>query len=218
METDCGRYILYHERLFYHNVVSRVFGYYSLQIEFPQIHFLQGNKITSKYILNHDIKSELTFLPFAENSIDLIICPHILEFTNNYHHLLQECYRILIPNGKIIFTCFNNGSIFKPILKSYTIFKNTNFINLDILKAQLNTLNFNIEEGKFLCYVPPFNNKKVLAKLSFMDKIGDRWIPTMASIFTLIATKELVIHNLIQSNLNMNKLKKTIRLGATTTC
>lgn len=215
--TDCGRYILRHEKLFYHNVVARVFGYYSLQIEFPQINFLQGNKISNHYVLNKHIKSELTFLPFADNSIDLIICPHVLEFTPNYHYLLQECYRVLIPNGKIIFTCFNNSSIFKAMLKSQKPFKNSSFINLNIIKSQLNTLNFDIEGGKFFCYVPPINNKKILSTLSCMEKLGDRWIPTLANVFAIVATKKLVTHTLIKSKISISEIKLANELSATCT-
>ncbi len=205
--SPIGRYTLHYERVFYHNIIPRVFGYYSLQIGLPEINFLQGSKISNHYVLDHDIKASLSFLPFANNSIDLIVCPHILEFTPNYHHLLQECYRVLIPNGKIIITSFNKNSFFQIFLRRENAIKNTNFISLNTLKQQLNTLNFFIEGGKFFGFRPPINNAKILAKLSFMDKIGDRWLPTFANSYAIIASKELITPTIIRSKPQLSDLK-----------
>lgn len=213
--SPIGRYILHYERVFYHNIVPRVFGYYSLQIGLPKINFLQGNKIPNHYILDHDIKASTTFLPFANNSIDLIVCPHILEFTPNYHHLLQECYRILIPNGKIIITSFNKNSFFQRFLRKEQAIKHANFISLNTLKQQLNTLNFFIEGGKFFGFRPPINNAKILSKLSFMDKIGDRWLPTLANNYAIIASKELVTPTIIKSKLQFRELQISPQLRST---
>lgn len=197
-------------------MVQRIFGYYALQLEFDQINFLQGNKISNRYIVNHKIKTRLNFLPFAENSIDLIICPHILEFTPNYHHVLQECYRVLIPNGRIIFTCFNSNSLLALMLHRKLFFKQAKFISLNILKEQLKTLNFEIDGGKFLSYTPPCRDSKLLSKLTIVDKIGARWLPAMANVFAITATKQLLSHNLlINPKLNIPDISITTQLGTT---
>ena len=130
--TPYGQYILHHEEVFYHNILKHVFGYYALQLNLPQINFLAKNKIPNQYTINKDIKSNNYFLPFNNNSLDLIICPHILELTPNYYYLLQECYRVLIPNGKIVFTCFNDQSLFKILFKYKYNFNYINFINTSI--------------------------------------------------------------------------------------
>ena len=210
-----GRYILRYERLFFHNSVVRVFGYHALQFNLPNINFMQGNKIPHHFVLNHDIKSEFEFLPFANNCIDLIVLPHILEFANNYHYILQECYRVLIPNGKIIITAFSNKSPFKYFLKRSPIFKNAKFISLEILKAQLQALNFHIDGGRFFAYVPPMGNHDMIARLSFMDKIGNRWLPTFSNAFAITATKELYNMHLIhkKATLKLEDSKLSPQLG-----
>ncbi|MCE2706199.1 MAG: class I SAM-dependent methyltransferase [Proteobacteria bacterium] len=205
LSSPLGHYMLHHERIFYHNIVQRVFGYYALQIGLPQINFLQTSKISSSYTLSHNIKTKLESLPIKTNSIDLIICPHVLEFMPNYDHLLQECYRILIPNGKLIITSFNKYSLlnaFKP-----EALKLANLISLNTLKQQLNTLNFHIEGGKFLSYRLPLNNQQVLSRLSFMDNIGDRWLPTFANNYAISASKQLASPILIQAKPQRKELK-----------
>ncbi|MBP9742820.1 MAG: class I SAM-dependent methyltransferase [Burkholderiales bacterium] len=189
LHTPNGRYILANERVFYHNFVHNVFGYYALQIGFPQINLLQNNKIQQRYILGYDIKCDLHFLPFSSNSVDLIICPHILEFSDNYPRLLEEFYRILIPDGKLIITCFSNN-LFSHIIKKPEELAAGNFIKLNTLKQQLNSLNFRIAGGKFFCYRPLLSNRNIFSKLGWLEKVGDRWFPTSANIFGLTAIKD----------------------------
>lgn len=197
LNTPLGRNILATEEVFYHNSVQNIFGYYSLQIGLPQINFLSENKISSKYILYNDIKCDLRFLPFDTNSIDLIICPHTLELTDDYHLFLQECYRVLMPKGKIIISNFNTKSLFSLFGKNNELLKRMNHISVNKLQQQLSTLNFNICGGKFFNYLPPFNNDSYLSHFEFFNKIGDRWFPTFANCYALVASKELVTPTIV---------------------
>lgn len=205
LNTSFGRNILSTEEAFYHNNVQNIFGYYALQIGLTKIDFLSKNKISAKYILETDLKCDLRFLPFDTNSIDLIICPHTLEFIDDYHLFLQECYRVLIPNGKIIINNFNPKSQFGLFgQKNNDFFKQANFINVNKLQQQLYTLNFNICGGKFFNYLPPFSNDNHLSYLEFLNKIGDRWFPTFANCYALVASKELVTPTLIGAKRQFN--------------
>ena len=46
-------------------------------------------------------------LPFATHSIDLVVMPHILEFTEDPHQVLREVERVLVPEGHVVITGFN---------------------------------------------------------------------------------------------------------------
>ena len=199
LHTPLGRDILRTERIFFHQNVGTLFGNYSLQIGLNQINFLHGNKIPNHYTLDVDLISDLRFLPIASNSIDLIVCPHVLEFTNNYHYILQEFSRILTPQGKLIITCFNRYSWFGLLKGRIPLIKKANLISLDKLSSQLQTLNLRIEGGKFFSYCPPFAKAKTLKKYNWLNKIGDRWLPTFANCFTIIASKEVITPTLIKA-------------------
>ena len=187
-----GQYTLENETVFYHNTVPSIFGYYALQIGLPKINLLETSRINARYVVGYDVKSDLHFLPFGNNSVDLIICPHTLELIDNYDHFLQECYRILIPHGKIVITCFNPKSLFGLLGNKDELLKQANFISLGKLKQQLTDLDFQIHGGKFLGYRPPLHDANSLTKLAWMDKVGDRWLPTFANGYGLIASKEMV--------------------------
>ncbi len=216
--TPLGRHVLRSERNFYRNTVDNLFGYYSLQIGLPQINFLLGNQIPNHYVLGSDINCDLRFLPIASNSIDLIICPHTLEFTHNYHHLLQECYRILIPEGKLIITSFNKSSLLYWFGHKEKLLTKANFVNLNTLKQQLNTLNFRIDGGNFFNYLPPLNNVRHLSYLSWLNKVGNRWFPTMANNYALVASKEVVTHTLVGKVKEVQNPKLQVKLGTNKIC
>ena len=47
-----------------------------------------------------------------ENSLDLIVLPHALEFTDDPHLMLREAYRVIRPEGQIVIAGFNPFSLF----------------------------------------------------------------------------------------------------------
>jgi len=187
-----GRNLLSHERNYLIKIVSDIYGNYSLQLAMPEINFLQGNQIVNHYVINHDVMSDLRFMAIESNSVDLIVCPHILEFESNYHHILQELYRILRADGKIIFICFNQHSLFSMMRHKNSVLKQLNFIDLPELKYQLTALNFVIDGGKFINYLPVCKKARRIHQLTWLDKVGDRWFPTLSNVFVVVAHKEVV--------------------------
>jgi SAM-dependent methyltransferase len=241
LTTPFGQELLHNEEQFYQNVTSNMFGYYAIQMGLPQINFLQTNRIPNKYLIPLQINCDIRMLPFATNSIDLIICPHLLEFVPNYETLLREFYRVLIPKGKLIISNFNRSSFLglsnlphaftnlftkRPKMTipdmfdatninntspSTKITQNINWIGLKDIKKSLVKLNFVLNGGKFFSYLPPINNFKTLSKLSWLNKVGDRWLPTYANSYAIIASKELVTF----TNIKPQTQRKPIKTSAT---
>jgi len=46
-------------------------------------------------------------LPFAEQSLDLVVMPHTLEFSRDPHSCLREVERVLVPDGRGVICGFN---------------------------------------------------------------------------------------------------------------
>ncbi len=63
---------------------------------------------------NADFKYDITNLKIETNTVDLVICYHILEHIDNDLQAMSELYRILKNNGKaIIQTPFKEGEIYE---------------------------------------------------------------------------------------------------------
>lgn len=196
--SSIGREILRLERNFFSNYVKTVFGKYSIQLFLTNINLLNGNKIVNHYNNHRDIFLSCDALPFQDNSIDLIICPHLLEYHNQYNFLLQEIYRVLAPNGQVIITAFNKNSWVGLRHKKIPALKSIYPLKLGILKENIAEIGFNIIGGKFFSYCPPFKNMSTIKKYEWMNKAGDRWFPTLANSFALILQKKEIMLNNIQ--------------------
>jgi SAM-dependent methyltransferase len=136
-------------------------------------------------------------LPFAAQSIDLLVLPHVLDFAQEPHRVLREIDRVLVPEGQIVITGFNPASLWgtrhwmgrlglRPFLPPAS-----QMIALPRLKDWLKLLSFEVNRGRFGCYVPPVRSESWIARWSFMEKAGDRWWPVLGSVYTLTAIKRV---------------------------
>jgi hypothetical protein len=100
-KTPLGRYLLSREQAYFDRTVADIFGFHALQTGLPECPFLAQSRIVSRWTLDYDVPATLIAdphgLPFAENSLDLIVMPHALEFTDNPHLMLREAYRVIRP-------------------------------------------------------------------------------------------------------------------------
>lgn len=215
LSTPNGRDILRQERDFFIKSTNLVFGEYSLQIGLSELNLLQGNRILNHYTIGNELICDSKFLPFKNDSFSLIICPHLLEIEQNYQHVLQELYRILSPNGTLIISALNDKSWLKLAQKKDNFLSQIQLINLDKLKNQLEQLNFGIVGGCFYSYTPLCNSAEKLRKLSWLDKAGDRWFPSLSNAFTLVMKKDLVKPNIMKKSvwLKQKQLKRSEQLA-----
>jgi SAM-dependent methyltransferase len=136
-------------------------------------------------------------LPFASQSIDLLVLPHVLEFAQEPHSVLREADRVLVPEGQIVITGFNPASLWgarhwvgragvRPFLPA-----SSQMIALPRLKDWLKLLSFDVNRGRFGCYAPPVRSEAWIARWSFLEKAGDRWWPVLGSVYALTAVKRV---------------------------
>ena len=183
LHTPQGRYIMSWEQPRIDALVADVFGYNALQLGLPQFDLLAQNRIPLRQIAGEsgqvDVLCDLRELPFAANSIDLVVMPHILEFHGDPHQVLREVERVLIPDGQLIVTGFNPHSLWglrRRLQSRRNEFPvSGNYISVQRLKDWLQLLSFEVDRGNFGCYAPPCNQEHWLKRWHFMEAAGDRW-------------------------------------------
>ncbi|MFM1760358.1 MAG: hypothetical protein RLY75_1629, partial [Pseudomonadota bacterium] len=113
------------EQKCFNQIVVDVFGFYAVQIGLPQINTLAENRMPLHALLInthdrqkqagqfkwHQIEGSSGELPFASESIDLLVLPHVLEFAADPHQILREAERVLRPEGRLIISGFNPASL-----------------------------------------------------------------------------------------------------------
>ena len=198
-ETCLGQYLLEREQRYFDQAVMDIFGYNALQIGFPQHNFLRTNRMNFQFCADTEkgatLLASADFLPIESNSIDLVLLPHVLEFSSNPHQILREVQRVLVAEGQVIICGFNPRSLWgsrKWFGASRHSFPwNGNFIALPRLKDWLTLLDFEMTAGKLSCYAPPINQEKWLQRFNFMEFTGDRWWPISGGVYFLQAIKRV---------------------------
>ena len=199
-ETPGGRHVLGWEMAQFDNAVDDVFGFNAVQVGLPQLDFLRENRIAYKARIGLEaggaLRAEPWQLPLASQSIDLVVLPHVLEFSPHAHHILREAERVLMPEGSIVISGFNPLSLWgaKRALKrrSSEYPWCGRFIGLLRLKDWLALLGFELNGGRFGCYAPPVTQARWLERFAFMERAGDRWWPIAGGVYVVRAVKHQV--------------------------
>ena len=198
--TPKGEYVLGWEQAQFDSAVEDVFGFNAVQVGLCGIDFLRQNRIALHTHLGVDAASDIVAdsgaLPLASGSMDLVVLPHVLEFSPHPHRILREAARVLMPDGQIVISGFNPLSLW-GLRRALGPGRNEypwcgRFIGLLRLKDWLQLLSFELNGGRFGCYAPPFSQKRWLERSAFMEKAGDRWWPIAGGVYVVRAVKRTV--------------------------
>ena len=143
----------------------------------------------------HPIQGSPTEMPFANESIDLIVLPHVLEFASDPHQILREVDRVLRPEGRLIISGFNPASLWgarqylSRLIGNPYLPRDGQFISLIRVKDWLQLLNFSLDRGHFGCYKFPLQGHAAMARMDFLESMGNRWWPIFGAVFLVSAIK-----------------------------
>ncbi|MHB0921120.1 MAG: type 11 methyltransferase [Thiomonas sp. 13-66-29] len=140
---------------------------------------------------------DFTDLPFATQSLDLVVLPHTLEEVSDPHACLREVDRVLVAGGQVVIAGFNvvslwgarqalgrlGGPLFLP--------QRGEFISPRRVRDWLRLLSFEVTAGRYGCYRPAACTQVWLDRWRFMEKAGDRWWPMLGAAYVLVATKRV---------------------------
>lgn len=197
-ETPLGRYLLAREQAYFDRSVADVFGYNALQFGLPGTDLLRSSRIPLRARVDlaapADLRADFRDLPVASNSVDLVLLPHVLEFSENPHQILREVARVLLPEAQMVISCFNPWSLWgmRRAFGGKKAFPwNGRFIHLARIKDWCALLGLEISAGQMGCYVPPCTTEKWLTRFNFMERAGDRWWPIAGNVYFLQAVKRV---------------------------
>ncbi len=198
LQTPLGQYLLAREQAYIDKTVADIFGYNALQIGLPDIDLLRANRMSLRATVDRaataHLRADSTELPVTSASIDLVLLPHVLEFSHKPHQILREVERVLVPDGHLVVTCFNPMSLWgawRTVTENQAYPWNGRFIHLMRLKDWLALLGFEVAGGAMGCYVPPCASEKWLNCFKFMEPAGDRWWPFSGAVSFLHAVKRV---------------------------
>ncbi len=204
LATPLGRYVALSEAAWFERAAVDIFGYKAVQLELPQIDCLRSNRMPWRLQAGEapgtQLKCAAHQLPFDEQSLDLIVLPHVLDFSPDPYAVLSECQRALRPEGRLLITGFNPWSLWglRRLKPNQNMPWKGNFIALPKLKDWLALLDLQPLQDEHLCYRPPIQRAKWLEKSRFLDKAGDRLWPAGGGVYCLEIVKRVHGMNVIE--------------------
>ncbi|MFC3108033.1 class I SAM-dependent methyltransferase [Undibacterium arcticum] len=224
LQTPAGAYVKAWEQARLDALTADIFGFNAVQIGLPEINALQANRMPRKWQTDRHVPANLpngasasvvvahdfTELPFASQSLDLVVLPHVLEFAAEPHQVLREVERVLIAEGQVIVCGFNPASLWGArqmvgrLSGAHFLPQHGEFISLPRLKDWLKLLNMEIDRGHFGCYAPPCRTSQWLDRFGFMEKAGERWWPYLGAVYMVQAIKRVKGMRLIGPAWNKN--------------
>ena len=221
LETAPGRYVLSWEQAQFDALVVDIFGFNAVQIGLTELDALRANRMPF-VCLAHEPRAECAAatgvaagdvpapsrraarvvmlqeeLPFASQSIDLVVLPHALEFADDPHRVLREVERVLMPEGQVVISGFNPISLWglrQVVGRSFDapyLPREGQFLALPRLKDWLKLLGFEVHRGHFGCYRPPFRTEPWQSRFGFMEHAGERWWSYGGAIYLVHAVKRV---------------------------
>jgi SAM-dependent methyltransferase len=204
-ETPLGQHLLFREQRYFDNAVSDVFGFNAVQVGLPGIDFLRNSRIPLRVSCAVEaparVRADPMFLPFECQSLDLLLLPHVLEFSANPHQVLREAERVLRPEGRLVLAGFNPRSLWGLTRmvqggeRGYPW--NGSFLNISRVKDWMALLGLEVAAGSMCCYRPPINRDAWLRRMRFMEPAGDRWWAMGGGVYFLQAVKRVQGMNII---------------------
>ncbi len=214
LQSPAGAYVRAWEQACLDALTADIFGFNAVQIGLPQIDALAASRMPNKWqaATRTSTEDELGFaagckqiavavdfaeLPFASQSLDLVVLPHVLEFADEPHQVLREVERVLIPEGQLIICGFNPASLWgmrqgMGRITSTDYLPNAGeFISLPRLKDWLKLLNMGATRSHFGCYAPPFRTTQWLNRFAFVEGAGRRWWPYLGAVYVVHAIKRV---------------------------
>jgi SAM-dependent methyltransferase len=215
MKSSLGQYLQCREQALFDEAVTNIFGFNAVQLGMANADFLRSCRMP--FMLNAGVKDgalncQSTQLPFKTASIDLLLLPHVLEFSEDPHQTLRDAERVLVPEGHIIsgFNPLSAWGLKRLAAKSKGYPWQGTFFSLLRIKDWLALLDFEIVSIKMDCYALPFSNPSWLKRCDFMDKTGSGWWPMMGAIYFVVAKKRVLGMRVIRPEWKQNRLKSLV--------
>ena len=186
------------------SILQGLFGYHILQYGyFAESNYLSSSRIANKSTLlldntevNNNIIAIYTSaeqLPIAMDCVDVIVLPHILEYSKDIHKILQELERVLIDDGHVVIIGINPLSLWGL----WHFFKcwsgempwRGRLLLISRLKNWLSLSNFEVKELNRFFFLPPLNNRNLLKKLVPLELLGRYCWPIFGGLYVVVARK-----------------------------
>jgi SAM-dependent methyltransferase len=205
-KTPLGEEVHRLENDYMNKLLSNLFGYHLLLLGSP--HFVEGimdSRVSRRAVMDITGVNRRTCdaqfsgnpenLPICSDVLDVMVLPHILEFSESPHEVLREVERSLVAEGHVVIIGFNPFSWWIIWRWVFSWRKQIpwcgSFISITRIKDWLALLGFECLETQYFFYRPPLQHKGILNRLYIFEKITSKIMPWFGGAYVLVARKKV---------------------------
>ena len=177
-------------------VLQDLFGYYLLQLGWVAPRdILTESRIRMRMVMDVDPPEGMDYphavampemVPVQNDSLDVVVLQHTLEFAREPHEVLREVDRMLIPEGHVVIVAFNPWSLWGiwrlARRRSRRFPWCGRFLSVTRMKDWMGLLGFDTVQVVPVFFRPPIAHQGSMRRLRFMEKAGSRGWPILAGV------------------------------------
>ena len=182
-------------------LTSCMFGYVAVEVGnvFSNCDLLKNCTIGQQIIVDQSLPASISAdpsaLPFPNDSVDLYLLPHTLDFIADPHQLLREVERTLVPEGHLIIIGFNPISLYglwHVFLRRRQIAPwDAKFYSLKRIRDWCSLLGFDEVKLLFNAHLPPFKRIQGWKKMQKLNNFLQTRLTHTGGIYIFAARKRI---------------------------
>ncbi len=190
-------------------ILPDLFGYYLVALAHPrQADKFAASRVSRRVLMNicakdyqpslnpSGFRGDVHRLALQTDSVDVLVLPHILEFSRQPHEVLREAERVLIAEGHVVVLGFNPFSVWMLWRLALGWRGGVpwcgTFRSVSRVRDWLALLGFDVVATHHYFFRPPVQNRSILRKLGFLEKLGQRLGPIFGGGYAIVARKRVV--------------------------
>jgi len=206
-QTRLGVMLAEQEQNLLGETLSNLFGYQLLQVgRLTDEDWLTSSRVSQCNVMDFPPVEPLSktasfqglpeYLPIQTASMDVIVLPHVLEFSLQPHAVLREIERVLIPEGHVAMLIFNPVSLWSFWRMGLGWRRKVpwcgRYLSTTRVKDWLALLGFDVVTIQNYFYRPPLQQSVIMQRLQLLDRVGGRVWPIFGASKLVVAKKRLV--------------------------
>lgn len=201
-EGSSGQYVWQREKLLLDAHLPQLFGYHLLSLGVcPHLSLADASPIHHRIAFSpaadaRDVSACSAFhqLPIANESIDVALLHHALDYSEDPHQLLRETARSLMPYGHVLIFGFQQWSAVGMQQTTQRILRENNvashrFMGVNRIHDWLKLLDFEIIKSRHTVYVPPQLGESLRERLQWFERFAWGAQLPFGSVYFILARK-----------------------------
>jgi SAM-dependent methyltransferase len=222
--TPLGQALLVEEKEALTDALQNQFGYFLLHMGVSDCQSMtETSRISHRFSLHPQAfenyspaaLADFNQLPLPNDSIDLVLLHHVLEFSQQPHQVLREASRVLIPRGHLIVVVFNPWSIWGWFGRLARLFSSKilwrhQYLGLTRMLDWLRLLEMEPVSVYRGYYRPPIQQPSLIEHLGWMEHWGKKLRFPRGGFYMLVARKDQIPLTLIRPRWQKEKPIKSM--------